>query len=141
MHWFRSKMDAVNFKWVLITVLLCFVAFFMLTGKVSTVVMEDSVRISATYWPALPISYDEMLEVSYYDHFEKGERTNGIGSLRLQLGNYKNAQFGKYILYAYSSCDSCVVIKTKERTIAINCKSKEQMQELYQQIMQHMNRK
>lgn len=83
----------------------------------------------------MQIDCDKIENAEYRDTFDKGNRTNGLGSARLSLGNFRNDELGDYILYSYNKNDSCIVIRVDGKTLVVNGKTDDETKELYNLIM------
>jgi hypothetical protein len=109
-------------------------------GDVTVNVNEDKLEIEGSYWFDKSINYEVIQQVNYTEDFSVGNRTNGFDNFKLQEGQFKNSQFGKYILYAYTKCKSYIVIKTDSEMVVINAKSNEDTKKLYEEILKRIDK-
>ena len=116
-------------------VLFLVVGFLMVTGDVKIHFIENGIQIQGSYWVDKEVLYEDIQEVSYLDEMNVGRRNNGVGSFKLNEGQFKNEKFGKYIIYSYVRCKSFVILETKEGVIALNAKTEEGTLALYDELM------
>lgn len=127
----KSEKAAMRITAITLPLVLVFVAALMFTGSIQYEFSESSLKISATYGDFSNVGYEFIDSVEYREDFDFGSRNYGFGSAKLSLGNFRNAEFGSYTLYAYTQCDSAVVIKSGEHILVINDKSEEATIALY----------
>ena len=72
--------------------------------------------------------------VEYRESFEAGSRETGFGSPRLSTGTFKNEEFGRYTLYAYTNGEGAVVLKKGEKTLVIVGKNAEETKMIYETL-------
>lgn len=132
----QSKTNRRTFVGVIVFVAIVFaiVGITLFTGEIKTTVDENNVKIDGTYWSDYSVSLDSITNVSYAENIEVGKRTNGMGSYKLSEGNFRNDEYGDYILYAYANCDSYVVLKTNSKTVVLNAKTSQETEQLFEQI-------
>jgi hypothetical protein len=119
---------------VIILGVLLLTALFLFTGEVRVGVEKDRLTIQGSYWPGKTVLYEDVKNVRLAAGFSAGRRTNGFGGGRLDEGHFQNDAFGDYILYAYSGCDSCVVLETSDGVVAVNAETPEATRALYSSI-------
>ncbi len=124
--------------WIFTIVILAAVGIFLSTGSVTVQTQKDALHITATYWKGMTIDYNNIESVEYVENLNLGQRNNGLGSFKLELGNFKNSSFGNYTLYSYMKCKSYVVLQTTEGMVVLNTKNAETTKNLYQDIRQQM---
>lgn len=110
------------------------VAVLLFTGNISYEYGENSLRIKASYWADQEIPYDAVSHISYTDEKVEGTRVGGFGSFRLQMGNFKNKEYGNYKRYTYTHCDAAVILDTDETIFVISGESQEDTQALYREL-------
>lgn len=120
---------------IIITLIVIAASVLMFTGDVEYQVKDNTLKIEADYWSDLQIDCDKIENAEYRDTFDKGTRTNGLGSARLSLGNFRNDEFSDYTLYSYNQNDSCVVMRVDGKTLVVNGKTADETKELYNLIM------
>ncbi len=119
-----------------IVLILLLVAVLLLTGGIEYSYGEASFTVDPSYNRAVEIDYAEIKRVEYRETMDKGSRIAGFGSPRLSLGNFKNDEFGAYSLYAYTGCDSAVVLyMTNDHVIVLNGNNGEATQAIYQALI------
>lgn len=127
-----------KFVWIITGIILVFTIGLTFTGDVKVQPEGDSLQIEVSYWSDKTIPYEDIKSAQYEENIKTGERTNGLGSARLQAGHFRNKQFGNYLLYAYTKCDSFIVLKTTNGTVVINAKDESGTMKLYEQITKKM---
>lgn len=131
----KGEKIVVIISLIIVTLIVIGTTVFMFTGDVEYVVNDNTFKIEADYWSDLQIDCDKIENAEYRDTFDKGVRTNGLGSARLSLGNFRNDELGDYTLYSYNQNDSCVVMRVNGNTLVINGKTADETKELYNLIM------
>lgn len=117
-------------------VLFLIIGALLFTGEIETVIDEKSITIDSSDWKDYTVPLDHITSVSLVKDLGVGRRTFGLGSFRLSEGNFRNNAFGDYILYAYLSCDSYVVLETTDGIVAPNAETAEETDALYQTLKQ-----
>lgn len=131
----KGEKIVVIISLIIVTLIVIGTTVFMFTGDVEYVVNDNTFKIEPDYWSDLQIDCDKIENAEYRDTFDKGVRTNGLGSARLSLGNFRNDEFGDYTLYSYNQNDSCVVMRVDGKTLVVNGKTADETKELYNLIM------
>lgn len=129
-------------KYTLLFVLIvfCVVGVLLVTGDVKVDLNDDKLYINASYWSDQSIDFEDIQSVTYTDDMEVGDRTNGLGSFKLQEGHFKNGKFGKYIRYCYRNCKSYIVIQTNSDTFVINAENSSDTEKLYGEILERVGK-
>ena len=110
-----------------------------LTGTLEATLTDTSLEISATYWNDSEINLLDIDTVEYRENGIESRRISGYGSPRLQLGWFKNDEFGNHTRYTYSGDDPCIVIKDKKGAyLVLGLESSEQTKALYDSITQKL---
>lgn len=131
----KSEKIVAVISLIIVTLIIIAVSVLMFTGDVEYEIKDNTFKIEANYWTDLQIDCDKIENAEYRDTFDKGTRTNGLGSARLSLGNFRNDEFGDYTLYSYNKNDSCVVMRVDGKTLVVNGKTADETKELYNLIM------
>lgn len=130
----------MKYTWIFVIIVFFIVGVSLVTGDVKIDINNDKLYISASYWPDQSIDYENIQSVTYTENMDTGDRTNGLGSFKLQEGHFKNSEFGKYILYSYRECKSYIVIHTNTDTYVINAKDSSETEKLYGQILERIGK-
>ena len=132
----KSKTEKIAIKSTVIFVplILVGVVILMFTGNIQYEFTEDYLEIDATYWQYSTIGYEFVDSVELRENFDIGIRNYGFSSAKLSLGNFRNEEFGNYTLYAYTKCDSAVIIKSGEHILVITGQNVTETQELYNSL-------
>lgn len=116
---------------IIVLVILCIVMF---TGNIKLNFSSDSFTVKASFYNDLTVDFNAIDSIEYRESCEVGSRTNGFGSARLLMGNFKNDEFGNYTRYSYTDCKACVLIKVDEKILVIGAKSTEETNAIYKEI-------
>lgn len=130
----RAEKIAVKITAIFVPLILVGVCILMFTGSIQYEFTEDSLKIDATYWQYSTVGYEFVDSVEFRENFDFGSRNYGYGSAKLSLGNFKNDEFGNYTLYAYTKCDSAVVIKSGEHILVITGENIAETKALYDSL-------
>lgn len=114
------------------------VSLLLFTGDITVSLNKTTMDINVSQWSDCQIPYKDIQSVTYKENINLGSRTNGLGSPKLQAGNFKNNDFGNYHLYAYTSCKSYLVLETDNGIVVINNKDKKVTKQLYEKLKKKM---
>lgn len=64
-----------------------------------------------------------------------GTRTYGVGSFRLLLGTFENAEFGTYTRYTYYRPEASVILSVSGKTLVLSGSSAESTRSLYDTLV------
>ena len=133
---FRSKAGRVVTVVVLVVLAVALVGtpVLLFTGDIRYTVGENALQIEASYWPDAEIDYADVESIEYAEGIPAGSRTNGFGSPRLSMGDFRNDAFGPYTRYAYTGCSSCVVLRVQGRTVVLSGADEGATRALYDQL-------
>ena len=106
----------------------------LFTGSVKTVLGDDALTVSASFFPGMTVAYSDIDSVELVSGLDIGQRDVGIGSMQLQAGRYENALYGVYRLYSYANCRSYVVIRHGGEVLVLNAGDDSATQLLYASI-------
>ncbi len=120
---------------VFVAAILIITTITLVTGDIKTTINDREITIIGSYWSDYALSLDAIEDVSLKEGINLGTRTNGMGSIKLSEGSFKNAEFGSYTLYAYNKCKSYITIDTTEDMVVINAETPEATKELYEKIV------
>lgn len=130
---FNKKSDKVALWITAVTVplILIGVAVLMFTGNIAVTYGETSFQVVAAYSDDLTVQYEDVDSVEYRESFDVGVREMGFGSPRLSMGTFKNEEFGRYTIYAYTRGEGAVILKQGGRALVIIGKTAEETKEIY----------
>jgi hypothetical protein len=111
----------------------------MFAGKVETLCGENSLRVSATFWSDLELSYDEIDFIEYRENGVGGDRIAGYGSAKLLLGRFRSDELGIYTRYTYGKKLPCIVLKANGRTFVIGEKTAAEAKAVYDRILSEIS--
>ena len=123
---------------VLIFVVLMLIgsAVICFTGNIEMIKGEDALTVKASYYEDLTVRYEDIDALEYRENFEFGSRAYGFGTPRLSMGTFENKELGKYTLYAYTDCKSCVLLKIDEKVLVLGCESAQEGKALYEALLE-----
>ena len=121
-----------------IVLLVCGVLLF--TGDIRVQYDDASFTIAATYYRNLTVDYAGIEQIEYREGNAAGTRTNGFGSPRLQMGSYRNEEYGNYTRYTYTLCRDCVVLTVDGKTLVVNGNSPEHTRAIYNELMTRLDK-
>ena len=119
--------------------ILVFVAVMLFSGKVETTFGDNSFTVRGSYYGSQTVSYADMDSLELRQDDVPGSRVFGVGSYRLLLGTFRNAEFGTYTRYTYYKPESCIVVRMGEKVLVLSGKDKAETQEIYDQLLAHAN--
>lgn len=125
---------------VITGVILLGCAFLLFSGNLKMQYDEASFTIVASYYGNLTVDYDRIEQIEYREENTAGSRTSGFGSLRLQMGNYRNAEYGDYKRYTYTLCKACVVLTVDGKTLVVNGPNANQTRMIYDELTARINK-
>lgn len=136
----RKEENAWLEKGVLIFCLLtaALVAVLLFTGDITYEYGENTFQVRASYWEDKEIAYENIAEIAYTDKKVDGKRVGGFGSFRLQMGNFKNEEYGTYKRYTYTQCDTAVILDTEENIYVLSGKNQEDTEAIYRELKERM---
>lgn len=117
--------------------ILVFVAVMLFSGKVETTFGDDSFTVRGSYYGSQTVSYADMDSLELRQDDVPGSRVFGVGSYRLLLGTFRNAEFGTYTRYTYYKPECCIVVRMGEKVLVLSGKDKAETQEIYDQLLAH----
>lgn len=123
---------------VLIIAVVSLLLVICLTGNVTAVCGEDSLRIEASFWEDLTVRYEDIEGVEFFESCDAGRRVNGFGTPHLLLGYFENDTFGSYTRYSYTKSDACVVLTVDGKTVAVGLGSTEETRELFEALKERI---
>lgn len=112
---------------------------FLFTGKFEVQFDETSFTINADYWDDATVNYADIDNIEYREQDNPGTRTFGYGTPFLIMGECENTEFGNYTRYAYTSCDSCIVLTVDDKILVINGKDEEHTKVIYYELIKRIS--
>lgn len=78
---------------------------------------------------------EDVLELKLVDQLpEGGRRTNGIGTDKVVIGNFKLDQFGKSKLYLYKQSPPYIVIRLPDLYVVYNHKEASETRQIFAEL-------
>ena len=122
-----------------ITVVLLLLLFIpMFCGDIDIIYNENNFTLEAFMWSDTVVEYEEIDNITLRYDVEVGLRTHGLGSPKLLAGNFENDEFGAYTRYSYSKCESCVLLESEGRYLAISGETDEDTKEIYDELIKRI---
>ena len=130
---FDKKNDkvALRITQIFVPLILVGVAILMFTGDIEVYYGDKDFQIVASYMDDLTVRYDEVETIEYRETFDVGAREMGYGSAKLSMGTFKNKEFGRYTIYAYTQGEGAVVLKKGDQVLVIIGKTAEETKLIY----------
>lgn len=116
---------------IIAAVVLIIVLAFIFSAGFSVEYGETSFRVDAKGFGDISVAYDSILSVEYREACESGTRTFGFGSFPVEMGQFKNDEFGAYTRYTHSKNDAGVVIRTNDGIIVLNAEDEAGTKAIY----------
>ena len=120
---------------IVVPLILIFVGIIMFTGEVTLDYKEESFTVDASFWSELTVDYDAIDSIELRKNFDRGTRTNGLGSATLLAGAFENDEFGNYTLYSYVKCKDAVILKIDQKILVINGEDAASTNAIYQELL------
>lgn len=139
-HGTKSEPDPLSKKisvgmLIFTAVIVVFVAVMLFTGNLHYRFDSDSFTVEASYFDDLTVKYDAIDGIEYREGNVDGTRTFGVGSFRLLLGTFENAEFGTYTRYTYYRPEACVILSANGKTLVLSGSSAESTRSLYDTLV------
>ena len=139
-HGTKSEPDPLSKKisvgvLIFTAVIVVFVAVMLFTGNLHYRFDSDSFTVEASYFDDLTVKYDAIDGIEYREGNVDGTRTFGVGSFRLLLGTFENAEFGTYTRYTYYRPEACVILSVNGKTLVLSGSSADSTRTLYDTLV------
>ena len=101
---------------------------------------NSSFSIHSSLWKDQTVAYADIESIELREYIDVGKRINGYGSGKLNLGTFRNSEFGTYQLYSYTECREFIVLQLKENTIlVVSGEDEMSTDELYEEMSLRIN--
>ena len=130
----KNGKSAVIATVIVILSLVVIMPLILFGGKLEITATDTAIEIDADMWRDCTIAYEQIESAEYRESTVDGQRINGVGSAKLLLGVFRNAEFGTYIRYTYTGDLPCIVLTVDGETYVIATDSAEQTEAIYKQI-------
>lgn len=131
---FRHGKTIKIFSLIIVAIILVFACFITFTGEITVNYNKNSFTVDSSFWSELTVDYDAIDSIEYREKIEKGTRTNGLSTLRLLAGIFRNDEFGNYTLYSYTKCESGVIIESDGKILVISGKDNDSTKVIYDKL-------
>ncbi len=126
---------------IAVPIIIIAIVIVMFTGNIKVSCDDTAIEINADYCSDTKIDYSQIDTVEYRKEFDIGIRASGFGSARLQMGIFKNDEFGSYTLYSYSAAEEFIVIASDGKILVIGMKDSSETQAIYNTISDKIGEK
>lgn len=123
---------------IAVPLILAAVGILMVVGDVSVSFTDTECTIAATFAQTVTVRYDSVDTLEYRESFDIGAREMGFGSPRLSVGTFKNEEFGRYTLYAYTQGEGAVILKQDGNVLVFVGKTAEETKAIYNTLLEKM---
>ena len=137
---YKSRRSAIIATACVILSLAVFLPMILFGGKLEIAATDTAIEIEANMWRDCTIAYEQIESAEYRESAVDGQRINGVGSAKLLLGVFRNAEFGTYIRYTYTGNLPCIVLTVDGETYVIATSSAEDTEAIYKQIQTGMEK-
>lgn len=124
----------------LVLLVTALVAVLVFSGHITLSLEDDALTVQASFWKDITVPYAEITAVEYRDAAVDGERVWGFGSLKLEMGQFRNEEFGDYTRYTYLGCDSAIIVHLGQEVLVLSADDKTRTAQLAQQLEQQLSR-
>ena len=131
----KSDKTAAWITAVAVPLILISVGVLMFTGNVEVNFSEEDFQIVASYMDDLTVRYEDIDSLEYRDAISVGYREMGYNSARLSLGTFKNDEFGRYTLYAYTQGEGAVILRSGEKVLVIVAQTADETRTIYDSLL------
>ena len=134
----KSKKDKIIaiISAIAVAFILIFVVFLMFTGEITYTFNDSSLSITADFSEDLTVSLDTIDSITYQQEKTPAMRVYGFASARLSIGAFESDALGRHNRYTYTGCEAVILLTSGDKTLVINCKTREQTQALYQSLLE-----
>ncbi len=119
--------------------ILIFVVIMMVTGDIDFQLEDHQFSIQADYYADFAVSYDKVDSITYLENYDGGLRVNGFGSPRLVMGRFDSPEYGYYTRYAYTGCESGILLQNGDQVLIISAETEAETRALYEALIQKMD--
>ena len=123
-------------EWIFAGIVILIVGILLVTGEIKTTFAEKKLVIESSYWQDMVIDYEKIQSVQLQENWDVGSRVFGLGSFKLEAGDFENEQVGNYTLYSYIHCKNYILIETNSGLVVLNAKNEGETKALYEKIKQ-----
>ena len=116
---------------LIVVLVLIGVVLLMFTGNIDFRLDAESFTVDATYFSDLTVSYAQIDRMELRTQDSTGRRVAGFGSARLNMGRFRNGEFGNYLRYSYTGADKCIVLYHGEEILVLAAKTDAETQALF----------
>lgn len=86
---------------------------------------ENQISFADASGEEIVIDYSDVVSMELLDSPDYGEPAGGTTENSIRLGTWKSSQLGTYVTHTSTRIENCILIRTSDRTYAINYESEE----------------
>ncbi len=132
----NAKIQKITWSIVILSFAIMIPLLFV--GSVKIEYSSDEMTVKVSGWQKKTISYEDITYIEKLDGLNPGSRTGGLGSFRLQAGNFHNSKFGNYQLYAYVDAPFYLALHMKDDKIIVVGTQIEEGNILLEKLKEHI---
>ena len=117
-------------------ILVCIVLF---GGEVEYQYNDDYLLVDTALWTGQSIHYADINSIELREGISPGRRISGADTLRVLAGYFRNEEFGNYIRYTYTTCDTCVVLQLPGKTLVLGGENATATRAIYDALRQRLS--
>ncbi len=103
-------------------------------GSVDAELLDEGLNVDAPMVNEL-VRYEDIESVELRDDLETGRRVGGFGGDNVRSGNFRNDEFGRYILASYNDVPLHIVVYHSGKVLAFNLETVEATRAMYDQLV------
>lgn len=108
-------------------------------GEIEFRFEEEALTVHSKLWKDRTVAYGDVESAALREDLNIGKRTNGFGSAKLSMGDFRNDEYGPYLLYAYAGCGKFVEMKLKDGSVfVIGGENAAESEKLYESLLKHL---
>lgn len=128
-------MKSIKTQLIAAVVILLFVGMcFIFLGKVGVTIGNNTITVKCTLVGGTTVSLNEITSVDYIKGLDIGKRVNGLETVKMDAGTYKNNEFNEYKLYSYSNVNAYIVVHYGSKVLVFNQSSVTDTEKVYEQL-------
>ena len=124
-----------NVLWSLLVLAALFAYSLAVGPKIAVEVLQEEIRLTMEDKSVHTIRISEIIDMELVENPDYGTCETGSDKRQSRSGTWQNECWGEYILCAYDSCNSCIVVQTGEGTVVFNLASDIDTEQMYQTIL------
>ena len=120
---------------IILVIAVAFAAVVLFTGTVTVSLGDDTLTVGASMAGKLVLIYADIDSISLESDMDIGKRVRGIGSSRLQAGDFESSEFGRYKLYSCVGTGTYIVVRYDGGVLVFNLRDTAATEEAYRRLL------